>query len=1535
MANLKTFFLILLMSISLEHIQAQTALVQKLISAPIIDGEKDQIWKDIPKEQIDRILTGQLNGSSDLAGSFRLAADLENLYVLVEVIDDHHTGADGVDFFLDIGNDKNGAYGSDDFKYRLKRGSSIIEERNNQAIEGVVLGETTVDSLTRFELALPLSTLGINPETLVNEPLMGFDIQLIDEDPDETLTKLSWYSREDKAGINNAFLGIVRFDNFGPDSRANKPNFSAKRGFYDAPFELTLTSSNVDATIIYTLDGSDPRYSPNKLEGTARLSIAIDPSSIQNRGGKTPGVVVRAQVMAPSLAPSRVVTHTYLFTAAIIEQEDPGGTWPAEQYNFAWPGLNNPQNMDYAMSSNITQSDSYKDLMDDALHAIPSFSIVTNPDDLFDEHKGIYMNALERGWEKPMSVEMIDPSNNTSFQINGGLRIRGRYSRLPRNAKHSFRMLFRDTYGKSKLEYPLFGDEGTDQFKRLDFRTAQNSSWQTEESHETVTFLKEVVARDIQGEMGAPYTRSRYCHLYLNGMYWGLYQIQERAEENFAETYLGGNKSDYDIIKPEQDVPNPENDLKVRAIEGSMSSAQRLWEKALAGFDSKSDYYAIQGLDTNGVRDPGLERLLDIDNLIDYLLIGFYTGSQDGPGVIWPGLWGQVLRPNNFIGIYNRANPDGFKWIVHDFEKSMYNKDDSFPLMEQDDTWFSENIDFLNPVTIHRKLLASEDYRIHLADRIHEHMEQDGVLTPHKVRGLFDKRKAQIQQAVIAEAARWGDIISWMPANTPQNWENNVKAVFDDYLPFRTDIVKAQFEQLGVYDLLQAPIIVLNNDTIQTSSVQASDSLDIRIINPIDSIGQVYISIDGTDPRQPGGMMDTSALKSNDTTLHIGAPSAVMARVKNDTAWGPLVVLNITRSDDPGQLQLTEIHYNPWDTQMINGGDLEFIELYNPQAADVHLRGSKFTNGISYSFTDEIIKANGFLVLASNATLFEAHSGKKPTGTFDGSLKNSGEKIELEDQHGNVIIEVTYEDDFPWPVTADGGGSSLVPNNPQNADLSNPGNWRASTHIGGSPLEHDPSPGNINLRINELLANSSDSLTDAFELFNQGLNSVDLSGWYVTDDRSKPKKWQIPAGTLLAPDDYLAFDEEDFGEIFSLSSHGEELMLYAADANGALTGYSIGIKFDETDRNVSLGWHTNSQGHTEYVGQSAPSFGASNKSPKVGPVVIDRIMFHPADSTPEYLVLKNISTDTITLTSADDLSHGWKIGGVDLTLPGDIQLGPNQVIYVIQSDYQTDDFRQNYGVSFITQVINMPGALDNSGESLKLWKPGPTYDDNGTNKFEYILVEKVRYEPAGAWPSAVGNGHFLIRNDDYTYANDPLSWSSATLTTSPIITTNLTDTVPGNDVSLLNPDLTWSTAIQSISVNGVQVTDEQFTIQNDSITLSGELFPSAGEYELLFLAEGYNGALTIHEIKPLPPLGLNTIPFKIYPNPVTDHLKLEIPAAPTQLSIEILDLSGKKYVNLKLVAGVNTIDVSGLMAGIYILHVKSEERVLTQRFIKH
>ena len=76
-------------------------------------------------------------------------------------------------------------------------------------------------------------------------------------------------------------------------AKVKDTKFKYGRGFFDAPFDEVITTKTPGATIIYTLDGSDPRRSKNTVRGTSPITVAINPDSIKKRP-KTPGVIVRA-----------------------------------------------------------------------------------------------------------------------------------------------------------------------------------------------------------------------------------------------------------------------------------------------------------------------------------------------------------------------------------------------------------------------------------------------------------------------------------------------------------------------------------------------------------------------------------------------------------------------------------------------------------------------------------------------------------------------------------------------------------------------------------------------------------------------------------------------------------------------------------------------------------------------------------------------------------------------------------------------------------------------------------------------------------------------------------------------------------------------------------------------------------------------------------------------------------------------------------------------------------------------------------------
>ncbi|MEM7387937.1 MAG: chitobiase/beta-hexosaminidase C-terminal domain-containing protein, partial [Verrucomicrobiota bacterium] len=231
--------------------------------------------------------------------------------------------------------------------------------------------------------------------------------------------------------------------------------FSVDRGFYDAPFKVEITCDTPGAKIRYTTDGNEPTI--GTLFGGAYGTEYTGPITISET------TVLRAYATLPGWQASNVDTQTYLFLDDVIHQSPDGESPPG------WPeGSVKGQRFDFGMDPEVVNDPDYADQILPALRSLPSMSLAVDQDDLTGS-KGFYVNPREdgRAWERPGSLELLHPDGTKGFQTNAGFRIRGGFSRDTGNPKHSFRVFFREEYGDGTLNYPLFGDEGADAFKKF------------------------------------------------------------------------------------------------------------------------------------------------------------------------------------------------------------------------------------------------------------------------------------------------------------------------------------------------------------------------------------------------------------------------------------------------------------------------------------------------------------------------------------------------------------------------------------------------------------------------------------------------------------------------------------------------------------------------------------------------------------------------------------------------------------------------------------------------------------------------------------------------------------------------------------------------------------------------------------------------------------------------------------------------------------------------------------------------------------
>ena len=809
------------------------------------------------------------------------------------------------------------------------------------------------------------------------------------------------------------------FEGFVPDVV-----FSEQRGVKTASFALTLTTTEPTAVIRYTLDGATPTETTGSIY-SAPINISAT-------------TVVRAAAFKPYWVTSPVETHSYVFTADVAVQT--AATATAKGFPL---GPIKGQLLDYAMDSRITGPDAAA--VQTALNAIPSIAITTDLDNLFDPNYGIYVSANERGenWERPASFEILNDSaaaDNTTGsvhkQIDCGVRIRGGFSRAADNPKHAFRLYFKRRY-EGDLNYSLFGASGASSYENIDIQCPQNYSWSFapdtspgNAAYQANTFMRELFARDTQRDMGQPSTRSRYYHLYINGIYWGIFTSQERANASYGDSYLGGDEDNYDVIKSAASSGGYNTEATDGFVTQGTSTTPgsawaRLWfnVRDLRTVDTTESqrttrYFALQGLGADGVTvlpAATAPRLLDPSNLADYMITTFYCGSFDAPLSTFVG------ASNNWFGLRERTTNKGFAFMAHDFEHSMGAEGETTNARSTDrtgpyggpgtnykgETMIGTIDQYLksNPQYLNEDLAFSAEYRMKFADRVHRALFNGGPLTQTAVLARLNARATVLDPIIIAESARWGDskqadpftknnwlqakdrLFNWIDKGSNELVASNTAtgraAVLIAQLRAYKDKATGSSSGAGDSELVSMPLYPLIDAPIfsQNGGVLGAGTFTITNPNTGGDTGTILYRTDGLDPREIGGSVRSGNLTlASGGTVTLPGSRRVLARVYRSSTqeWSALndfeFLVGVPASSS--NLLITEINYNPvagapgtaTDRQMY-----EFIELWNPTGDLVQLDGVAFTLGITFDFATSSISSippGGRILLIKDTTAF-------------------------------------------------------------------------------------------------------------------------------------------------------------------------------------------------------------------------------------------------------------------------------------------------------------------------------------------------------------------------------------------------------------------------------------------------------------------------------------------------------------------------------------------------------------------------------------
>ncbi|MDF7801336.1 lamin tail domain-containing protein [Pontiellaceae bacterium B1224] len=850
-----------------------------------------------------------------------------------------------------------------------------------------------------------------------------------------------WVQRILKWWIAAAFILVC---NTGPafaQSNVSDTKFSIDRGFYSDATNLIISSETLAATITYTLDGSDPRTSSSAISSENPVTVLIDPESSTGKWKATPAVTVRAFASNEGLLPSNVDTHTYIFPAEVITQ---GDIRPAGDYVF-WTTTE--------MDPDVVNDSAYSDELNESLLSIPTLSIVMNHEDLFGVegiHRG---DNLQEGWEMPCSMELIYPdtpyfSGFKGFQIDCGIKNQGGgglWTEGTYDHKQSFGIRFRRQYEDGSLNYsffehaPLNADNAAESFDKLVLRAGHNKSYGINYDALNTVYTRDQLARDLQIDMTGIGGHGSFVHLYLNGIYWGLYNPCERQDDAFAASYLGGNEEDYYCGKGK--------------------------DGDTAGVDDRYDEWL-----NTASKSASLATLLEycnINNHADMCLINSYASVGD--------------FPQYYYGVGN--NPGGqvhfFNWDSEDAFGGGSKRSSDDPFMQN----FSKCAGFDNMWN------NNAEYRINFADRAYKACFNGGALTDDHVLERWNTLCDSIYTAIISESARWGDERIEPPRTRDNEWASARAAVAAGTIGKADRLIAALIAD-GKYPAVNPPLFKDSGATIDVARAEVSNGFSLSIERD-GAAGTIYYTLDGTDPRAEGGAAQGISAGTG-TTIPLNETTCVKARTLEGDVWSALHETLFFVERDWSNLKITEIMYHPQDALMEEGatvssimGDAgsidpsyanrallvfsdtlpdvltgedkvvisgasnpdnngtftirkviyegsigqtrtkkvlltepltdessgsitcdflyagdryEFVEIKNTGENMLPLSGVTFTRGINYTFPDGATLApGGFAVLARNPVDFaQRYPAITPDGDYPASkLDNSGERVEL------------------------------------------------------------------------------------------------------------------------------------------------------------------------------------------------------------------------------------------------------------------------------------------------------------------------------------------------------------------------------------------------------------------------------------------------------------------------------------------------------------------------------------------------------------
>ncbi len=708
---------------------------------------------------------------------------------------------------------------------------------------------------------------------------------------------------------------------------ADPPQVSPQGGVFPGSVSVSFQNILAGETVYYTLDGSEPHPDSSDTFVFSQ-PIIIDTTT-----------VVRAQIRKNGFLPSNIITNTFIIA------ED---------------------------------------------HHLPVVSLTTDPYNLWDYYEGIYVKGPNAGssfpflranfwqdWEKPVHIELYEPDGNLGFKMDGGLKIFGYFSRA--HDQKSLAVFARGKYGTGMMPYKFFEDKPFSEYKNIVFRNS-GGDWMK-------SMMRDGLMQDMLQHTNLSYQAYRPCVIYLNGVYWGIYNIREKINEHFFANNFGADSDNIDMLEENRQV---------------------LYGK----IDAYTQF--MDFIEANDLSDPPVyEQLLsmmDVENYLTYQAAEILYCNTD-----WPG---------RNIKYWRERTPDAkWRWQIFDLDLGIgltegFDHNTLAFALEENGPYYP------NPAWstyLFRRMVENQDFKTALINRFADLMNT--IIEPVWLENRINVQYDYLEPEMPRHFERWNrDIYGW------ENEHLVMKYFARERKGYMTQYIMEEFDIPGTFKLT-TQIMPGEGGCISVNSLEITDMYWHG-----DYFDNIPISL--TAHPNPGYSFLgwTGDTVSNEKTITI------------NTAFNH----EITANFEAGGIELTkpvfnEINYNASD----DFDTADWVEIHNPTNDDLDLSGWIFQDDDDshvFIFPDDyILPSQGYVVLCRNFSDFSYFFPDVINflGDFDFGLSSNGEFIRLYDAEMTLIDSVYYGVTAPWPSEPNGNGPTLALKNPL-LDNSLAESWAAS-----------------------------------------------------------------------------------------------------------------------------------------------------------------------------------------------------------------------------------------------------------------------------------------------------------------------------------------------------------------------------------------------------------------------------------------------------------------------------------------------------------